>query len=103
MALVFHYRNLLIIDCSLHTDEEIHSRGLQEEIAGSKGNSPPQPDFAGYTHHRKEQYPRIEDYGLKVSIMQRSLRARSFGASVNRLVGHPFFSLIVRRLSVREM
>jgi hypothetical protein len=32
MALVFHYRNLLIIECSLHTDEEIHSRGLQEVI-----------------------------------------------------------------------
>jgi len=31
MALVFHNRNLLIIDCSLHTDEEIHSRGFQEE------------------------------------------------------------------------
>ena len=32
MALVFHNRNLLIIDCSLHTDEEIHSQGLQEEV-----------------------------------------------------------------------
>jgi hypothetical protein len=31
MALVFHYRNLLIIGCSLHTDEQIHSQGLQEE------------------------------------------------------------------------
>jgi len=39
------------------------ARGLQEEIAGLRINSPPQPNFAEYTYLRCEVTFNLDDYG----------------------------------------